>query len=150
MDIISESFGLRNWRKKAAGMKMAGSERRMLAAALTALAAMLLCFAVDTLSVKPLRPLRPLPAAEAPVRQESGEQQALVNINTAGLDELMALPQIGEVRAQAILDYRAEHGPFRYPEELILVKGIGEGIMSGLLDYVTTGGEGDAEDFSGG
>ncbi|RAZ45836.1 helix-hairpin-helix domain-containing protein, partial [Klebsiella oxytoca] len=64
-----------------------------------------------------------------------------VDVNTAGLEELMTLPGIGEVRAQAILVYRAEHGPFRYPEELIRVKGIGEGILSGILDQITTGGQ---------
>ena len=61
----------------------------------------------------------------------------------------MTLPGIGEVRAQAILDYRAEHGPFRYPEELIRVKGIGEGILSGILDQITTGGQDHAENLSG-
>ena len=61
----------------------------------------------------------------------------------------MSLPGIGAVRAQAILDYRAEHGPFRYPEELIRVKGIGEGILSGILEQITTGGEGGAEDSGG-
>ena len=72
-----------------------------------------------------------------------------VDVNTAGLEELMTLPGIGEVRAQAILDYRAEHGPFRYPEELIRVKGIGEGILSGILDQITTGGQDHAENLSG-
>jgi len=72
-----------------------------------------------------------------------------VNVNTAGLDELMALPGIGQIRAQAILDDRAANGPYRYPEDLIRVKGIGEGILSGILDQITAGGEGDAQDLSG-
>ena len=63
--------------------------------------------------------------------------------------EEAARRRIGEVRAQAILDYRAEHGPFRYPEELIRVKGIGEGILSGILDQITTGGQDHAENLSG-
>jgi competence protein ComEA len=49
-----------------------------------------------------------------------------VNLNTASLEELMTLPGIGETRAKAILAYRQQHGPFRTPEELKQVSGIGE------------------------
>ena len=83
--------------------------------------------------------LEPLPAPEWSDSVSGTEDP--VDINTAGLEELMKLPQIGRVRAQAILDYRAEHGPFRYPEELIYVPGIGEGTLDGLLDLITTGGK---------
>ena len=72
-----------------------------------------------------------------------------VNINTAGPEELMTLPGIGEVRARAIIDDREQNGPFIYPEDLTRVKGIGEGILAGLLDQITTGGQEDAENFSG-
>ena len=48
-----------------------------------------------------------------------------VNINTATKDELVALPGIGPAKAQAILDYRKAHGPFKTVEELKDVKGIG-------------------------
>lgn len=61
----------------------------------------------------------------------------LVNINTAGMEELMSLPGIGEKRAADILADRAANGPFRYPEELTRVSGIGEGILAGLIDYIT-------------
>jgi len=66
-----------------------------------------------------------------------------ININTADLEELLLLPGIGEVRAQAILDDRAANGPFRFPEDLTRVEGIGEGILEELLDYITVseGGE---------
>lgn len=86
--------------------------------------------------------LEQLPARTAsPVTAlpESGET-ALVNINTAGLDELMTLPNIGEKRAQDILDYREAHGPFSITEELTDIDGIGEKIYAELEHLVTTGG----------
>lgn len=64
-----------------------------------------------------------------------------INVNTASAEELQTLPGIGEKRAADIVDYRARNGPFRIPEDLTKVKGIGEGILEGLLDYITVGEE---------
>jgi competence protein ComEA len=50
---------------------------------------------------------------------------AALNLNTATRDELIALSGIGPARAQAILDYRAQHGGFKSVDELKDVKGIG-------------------------
>lgn len=60
-----------------------------------------------------------------------------VDLNTATLEELMELPGIGEVKAQAIIDYRIEHNGFSYKEELLGVKGIGNKIYENIIDQVT-------------
>lgn len=68
------------------------------------------------------------PAAyEAPAapRQESEEiVRWPIDLNRADAQQLMQLPGIGEVKAAAILAYRAEHGAFRTVEELDEVRGI--------------------------
>ncbi len=66
-------------------------------------------------------------------------ETALVDLNTAGLEELKTLPGIGEKRAGDIIADREANGPFRYPEDLLRVPGIGRETLNGLIDYVTTG-----------
>lgn len=63
-----------------------------------------------------------------------------LNINTADLDTLMTLPGIGPSLAQRILDYRAEHGPFASPADLLQIPGLGEGKLEAILEFITTGG----------
>ena len=60
-----------------------------------------------------------------------------VNINTASAEELDTLPGIGAQRAADIIADREANGPFRIPEDLTRVPGIGEGILEGLIDYIT-------------
>lgn len=63
--------------------------------------------------------------------------EVLVDLNAATLDDLTGLPGIGEAKAQAILDYRTAHGSFSRIEDIMKVKGIGEGIFQQLEPYVT-------------
>lgn len=84
-----------------------------------------------------------VPAGETPAPadnaapSDSGQSGALININTATREELETLPSIGEVRAQAIIAYREEHGGFRTTDELMEVSGIGEKIFADISPHIT-------------
>ena len=53
------------------------------------------------------------------------EGTAPININTAGVDELVQLNGVGPAYAAKIVQYRQANGPFKTPEELLKVPGIG-------------------------
>lgn len=59
-----------------------------------------------------------------------------VNVNTADRQTLCTLPGVGEVLAQRILDMRNECGGFAYPEDLLLVKGIGTKKLEALRPLI--------------
>ena len=65
----------------------------------------------------------------------------VVNINTAGAEQLSLLPRIGEKAAQRIIDYRTEHGPFKQPSDLMDVKGVGAKSFALMAPYVAVSGE---------
>lgn len=53
---------------------------------------------------------------------------AKININTATVKELMTLTGVGRKVAEKIVQYRDAHGPFKKPEEIRKVEGIGGGL----------------------
>lgn len=61
----------------------------------------------------------------------------LVNINTAGIEELTTLTGIGDVKAEAIIKYRNEVGRFKQKEDLLNVEGIGEALFEKIKDDIT-------------
>ena len=61
-----------------------------------------------------------------------------LDLNSADYDDLILLPGIGEKTAEAILALRDQLGYFRYPEDLLLVHGIGNTKLEALYDYVCT------------
>ena len=50
----------------------------------------------------------------------------LININTAGVDQLSKLPGIGKKKAERIISFRKKKGRFRKTRDIMKVKGIGE------------------------
>jgi competence protein ComEA len=61
---------------------------------------------------------------------------APVDLNTAGVAELEALPGIGPATAAAIVDHRSANGPFATVDELEAVRGIGPAKLEAIRDYV--------------
>lgn len=73
-----------------------------------------------------------------PVAPKEGGR-LLVDINRAGVDELERLPGIGPALAERIVADREVNGPFRRPEDLARVAGIGEKKLAQLLPYIRAG-----------
>ncbi|MBR6700549.1 MAG: helix-hairpin-helix domain-containing protein [Firmicutes bacterium] len=59
-----------------------------------------------------------------------------VNINTAGKEDLMKLPGIGESYAEAIIEYRNTNGTFKANEDVMNVTGIGEAKYENIKDMI--------------
>ena len=70
-------------------------------------------------------------------REGEAELPQKIDINRAEPWLLEALPGIGEVLAQRIVDYRSENGPFKIIEDLLKVSGIGPATFEKIKDYIT-------------
>jgi competence protein ComEA len=83
-----------------------------------------------------------LPGAPAAPAGGAGSPSAggKVDLNAATAADLDALPGIGPVLAERIVDHRADHGPFRSVDELDDVPGIGPAIFGELVDLVVVAG----------
>jgi competence protein ComEA len=77
-------------------------------------------------------------ASPQPSESSSGASSphALVDLNSASEADLEALPGIGPALAQAIIDHRSQHGPFRSIDDLAEVRGIGPAKMEQLRPLV--------------
>lgn len=76
-----------------------------------------------------------------PTRGESPRPtpSSRLDLNTATVEELDRLPGIGPRTAQAIVDYRLKHGPFRRLEDLLNVPGVGPATLERIRPLVTVG-----------
>ena len=61
-----------------------------------------------------------------------------ININTANESDLEKLPHIGETLALRIVEFRERNGPFRRPEDLLLVDGISEKRFREIMPMIKT------------
>lgn len=80
---------------------------------------------------------RKVEIATVPTTVPPTTQPGPLNINTATVEQLMTLPNIGPTLAQRIIDYRTVNGPFQSVKELDMVEGIGEKTLEELLELVT-------------
>lgn len=89
----------------------------------------------------PERPDRPPERSYGPAeglrRAQRPHEHPLVNVNRAGYAALVAVRDLGETRAAAIIAHRNRHGPFRSLEELSALPHFDAEVMNRLRDRLT-------------
>lgn len=106
-------------------------------------AALLISFVVMMYSVFDSPKYNNLQAVEITTNREISLSQSKnvsverININTAGVEELMKLELVGEKKAQAIIEYRERNGAFRTIEEITNVDGVSDSILKKNYDTIT-------------
>ena len=84
-----------------------------------------------------------IPSKKQTAKNEGSDSKAVqsssgkININTAGVKELMTLSGIGEAKASDIISYREEHGPFSDISDIMKIQGIKEGIYHKIKNKIT-------------
>ncbi|SFL80868.1 competence protein ComEA [Gracilibacillus orientalis] len=68
--------------------------------------------------------------------KDMGSDDQKVKVNLASIEEMQTIPGIGEVKANAIMEYRETYGRFEKIEDLTKVSGIGEKTVEKLKEYV--------------
>lgn len=78
----------------------------------------------------------PLSSVDSFIASSGDEPVRKININTANLHTLTLLPGVGPKMAERIIAYREENGPFRRPEDLMRIRGIGKKTFAKLKPYI--------------
>lgn len=76
---------------------------------------------------------------QARLVSEQETKPLLININTASVEDLDALPGIGPATAKAIVDYRQRNGTFKQPADLMGVPGIKQSRFDSISDLISVG-----------
>ncbi len=77
-----------------------------------------------------------VPSLEAVTAAEVKVTQNKININQANVDELMELTGVGEAKAEAIIEYRTNNGPYQRIEDIMNVAGIKEAMFNKIKDEI--------------
>ena len=122
----------------------------MIALAPAVLVLVLLCVSLAVASERAEKPpLRSAPPSRVAAPHESSEKTRVVapekshdastgkiNVNTADVKSLMTLTGVGRKVAEKIVEYRDSHGPFKKPEEIRKVEGVGNGVWERNRDRI--------------
>ncbi|MDI6768254.1 MAG: ComEA family DNA-binding protein [Anaerolineales bacterium] len=85
-------------------------------------------------------PLQDGQQLDIPIRSSASHVSGgRININTATVEELDTLPGIGPTTAKSIVNYRLEHGPFQFPQDIQNVPGIGPVTYDKIKDLIKVG-----------
>lgn len=98
---------------------------------------------LGVLAFRAIRDRAFVPDPQPPLGQKAAELTSRIDPNSASLDELIALPQLGEKRAKAVIEYRErwqKYHPnepaFAEPLDMVKVTGIGAAMKDNLAPYL--------------
>lgn len=74
---------------------------------------------------------------DACIENNTSTDNEIININTASKEDLTKVPGIGDSKAEAIIKYREENGPFTTTEDIKKVSGIGDSLFEEIKAYIT-------------
>lgn len=86
--------------------------------------------------IESTQPAAPRETEESVPEATASTEPLYLNLNTADAADFMRLPGIGEVTANAIIQYRTQLGSFTNRQQLLEVAGIGETTLAGILEYL--------------